>query len=297
MRSAILRRLQDRLGITGLREGAEGQLEELFRIAANHEERIRGHEERIRKWERISAVTAWVEQATLRDTPLISVITPTRNRAEALPAAIESVRSQVYPSWELVIVDDGSTDQTPDVLGGLSDDRIRCVRIEQSGAGTARNRGLDEVRGELVAYLDDDNAMHPLWLKAVAWAFETRPDVDVLYGAWVIDDPARLTGPGGEMPEVWFQPWDRELLLERSIADQSAIAHRAGLPDARFDEDLAIYHDWVLLARLTVGREPLVLPAVACFYGTADAGRLLMDVDDVAFRTQAGDRVREIQAA
>jgi glycosyltransferase involved in cell wall biosynthesis len=290
-RAAILSRIQARLGITALRRGTEEQLQELFRIAANHEERVR-------RIERAAAVTAWVEQATLHTAPLVSVMMPTRNRAELLPRAIESVQEQAYPNWELVIVDDGSTDDTPEVLARLGDERIRSLRIEQSGAGVARNRALEEIRGELIAYLDDDNAMHPLWLKAVVWAFEARPDVDVLYGGWLIDDPARLKGTdAGEMPEIWFTPWDPELLLEQPLADQSAIAHRARLAEMRFDEDLKGYHDWLLLARLTVDRQPLVLPAIAHFYGTGGRERLSAAADDEHWRVRARERVREIQMA
>lgn len=290
-RTAVLRWLQDRLGITALRKGAEHQLQELHLAAANYEQRIR-------RLERISAVTAWVEHATLQASPLVSVIMPTRNRAALLRGAVESVLRQVYPTWELLIIDDGSTDGTPEVLGGFADQRVRPLRIDHSGPGVARNTALDRARGELIAYLDDDNAMHPLWLKAVAWAFEARPDVDVLYGAWVIDDPARLNHPaGGDLPELWFTPWDRGLLLEQTLADQSAIAHRAGLPEARFEDDLRGYHDWTLLARLTADREPLVLPAIASLYSTADTGRLSTLPDDREMRARARERVREIQTA
>jgi glycosyltransferase involved in cell wall biosynthesis len=224
------------------------------------------------------AATAWIEQAALDDSPLISVITPTHNRSRLLRRAVESVRAQVYPHWEIVVVDDGSGDDTPaaidELCRALGDDRLRSIRISQSGMGAARNHALAAARGSLIAYLDDDNTMHPLWLKAVAWAFAERPDVDVLYGGIVIDDIVRRDRRGsGALPSYHLNPYDREALLRDNLADIGAIAHRSKLPEAHFDESLREMGDWDLLLRLTRDKPPLVLPAVAAFYHTAAADR------------------------
>ncbi len=191
---------------------------------------------------------------------------------------MESVRAQVYPHWEMVVVDDGSSDDTPaaieELRRALGDERLRPIRIPQSGMGAARNRALAAARGSLIAYLDDDNTMHPLWLKAVAWAFAERPDVDVLYGGIVIDDIVRRDRLGvGALPSYHLNPYDREMLLRDNLADMGAIAHRSKLPEAHFDERLREMGDWDLLLRLTRDKPPLVLPAVAGFYHTAAADR------------------------
>jgi hypothetical protein len=222
----------------------------------------------------ISAVMDWIEQATVETEPVVSVIMPTYNRAELLPAAIASVIAQSYPNWELIVVDDGSDDGTTATLEALSDPRVRGLRVEHGGVGAARNAGLDAARGSLVAYLDDDNAMHPNWLKSVVWAFEQRPEVAVLYGAIVIDDYNRGSGGEPALPTAALNPFDRRRFSEENPADISAIAHRAGLPGAHFDEDLVTMADWDLLGRLCAEREPLVLPAISCFYSTATPGRL-----------------------
>ncbi|MGH7316434.1 MAG: glycosyltransferase family 2 protein [Candidatus Rokuibacteriota bacterium] len=131
-------------------------------------------------------LTSWIEQAALHPGPLVSVILPTHNRAALLPRAVASVRAQVYPAWEIVLVDDGSTDATPAVAERLRAEigaaRLQILRVAPGGVCAARNHGLAATKGSLIAYLDDDNTMHPLWLKAVAWAFAQRPDVDVVYG-------------------------------------------------------------------------------------------------------------------
>lgn len=89
---------------------------------------------------------------------MISVVMATYNRADTLPRAIESVLRQSYRDWELLIVDDGSTDATPKVLEGLVDPRIRIYRHpENRGVAAAKNTGLDHIRGEWFTTLDSDD--------------------------------------------------------------------------------------------------------------------------------------------
>jgi glycosyltransferase involved in cell wall biosynthesis len=203
------------------------------------------------------------------------VILPTRNRRTYLARAIESVMAQTYGHWELLVIDDASLDDTSAFLAGLKDERVRTFRGTGAGVCAARNIGLKEARGEIVAYLDDDNVMHPDWLKAVVWGFEQRPKIDVLYGAVVVDDALRVDGRGhGALPMLYFGVYDHAGLARNNIADIGCIAHRAGLSEARFDESLREMGDWDLLLRLTREAPPLALPAIACFYTTDAPNRL-----------------------
>lgn len=223
----------------------------------------------------VRTVMDWVEHATVPTTPLVSVVLPTRDRCALLPRAIASVNCQTYPHWELLIVDDGSVDDTPTWLAGIGDKRLRTFRADGAGVCAARNIALAHARGELIAYLDDDNIMHPAWLKAVVWAFEQRPEAEVLYGAFVVDDTARIDRRGhGDLPRLYFFPYDHHAVAEANIADIGCIAHRAGLAEARFDESLREMGDWDLFLRLTRGRPPLAMPAIACFYTTDAPNRL-----------------------
>ena len=182
---------------------------------------------------------------------------------------------QTYPHWELLIVDDGSVDDTPALLGGITDERLRTFHAEGAGACAARNLALAHARGELIAYLDDDNIMHPAWLKAVVWAFEQRPEARVLYGAFVVDDTARANQRGhGDLPRLCFYRYDYHAVAEANIADIGCIAHRADLAEARFDESLREFGDWDLFLRLTREMQPLALPAIACYYTTDAPNRL-----------------------
>jgi hypothetical protein len=223
----------------------------------------------------VRAVMDWIEHATLHSAPLISVVLPTRDRRDLVGRAVSSVQNQTYHNWELLIVDDGSVDGTAEFLAGLADERLRCFRHHGGGVCAARNVALAHARGDLIAYLDDDNIMHPGWLKAIVWGFEQRPDASVLYGAFVVDDTHRIDPKGqGDLPRLYFWPYDHQKVAHSNVADMGCIAHRAGLPEARFDESLREMGDWDLLLRLTRAAAPLELPAIACFYTTNAPGRL-----------------------
>jgi glycosyltransferase involved in cell wall biosynthesis len=92
-------------------------------------------------------------------TPLVSVIIPTYNRAHVVPEAIESVLLQTYPHIEVIVVDDGSTDNTPECLQQFAS-RVRVITQANAGPAAARNRGIEVAKGELIAFLDSDD----LWL-------------------------------------------------------------------------------------------------------------------------------------
>jgi glycosyltransferase involved in cell wall biosynthesis len=107
----------------------------------------------------------------------ISVITPTYNRADTLSRAIESVLEQSYDDFEHVIVDDGSTDDTPSVVDDYDDDRIVYRRLEgNNGANAARNEGIRTASGEYIAFLDSDDEYYPGKLAACVDALDSLPE-------------------------------------------------------------------------------------------------------------------------
>lgn len=99
-----------------------------------------------------------------RPDPLVTIITPTFNRAYILGEAIRSVLAQTHPHWEQIIVDDGSTDDTTVLVRSFHDSRIRYLRQPNQGPSVARNRALAIARGEWIAYIDSDNVLFPNYL-------------------------------------------------------------------------------------------------------------------------------------
>lgn len=96
---------------------------------------------------------------------MISIITPAYNRAALLPRMINSVRNQTFEAWELIIVDDGSTDHTRDVVNSFEDSRIKYFYTSNSGAADSRNTGAGNATGEFLIFLDSDDEVDPRWLQ------------------------------------------------------------------------------------------------------------------------------------
>lgn len=104
---------------------------------------------------------------------LCSIIVPLYNKQEFVGTAIASVLAQHYQQFEIIVVDDGSTDAGAAIVAGMADPRIRLIRQANGGVSRARNRGIDEARGELICFLDADDWYAPQYLDAVV-AMATR---------------------------------------------------------------------------------------------------------------------------
>jgi glycosyltransferase involved in cell wall biosynthesis len=98
------------------------------------------------------------------DTIVFSIIIPSYNRAHILPQAITSVLNQTYTNWELIVVDDGSTDNTLTIVAGYDDKRIHYHKKENGGVCSARNHGVNYSNGDYIIFLDSDDAVSSDWL-------------------------------------------------------------------------------------------------------------------------------------
>lgn len=129
--------------------------------------------------------------------PAVSVVIPTYQRAKVLPRSIGSVLAQTWEDFELLVVDDGSSDRTPELLASLEDRRIRTFRQPNRGVAAARNRGVEEARGRLVTFLDSDDEALPNWLEACVAAAED-PGVGIVTGG------ARVVDAGTQRTQIWL---------------------------------------------------------------------------------------------
>jgi glycosyltransferase involved in cell wall biosynthesis len=120
--------------------------------------------------------------------PAVSVILPTYQRAHLVGDAIGSVLRQTFPNFELLVVDDGSTDATAAVVASSSDDRVRFLPLEHRGRSQARNEGLARARGELVVFLDSDDRVDPTWIEELCRPFADASVGCVCCGAHIVTE-------------------------------------------------------------------------------------------------------------
>lgn len=127
--------------------------------------------------------------------PRITVVIPTYNRAHVLPQAIQSVRAQRFTRWQLIIVDDGSTDSTAELVLEIPDERIRLIRTERKGAAEARNIGASDASAPYLTFLDSDDEVTTDWLERIVAAFD-EDDADIVTTGF------RVVQPDGSTKDV-----------------------------------------------------------------------------------------------
>lgn len=187
----------------------------------------------------------------------VSIIIPTYNRAHLIERSVKSVLNQTYREFELLIIDDGSTDNTREVIAGIEDDRIRYIYCENnSGAAGARNRGIAEAKCDYIAFQDSDDEWHPDKLERQMKVMqEAAEDTGLVYCEYHYNG---LNGLEGISP-------DRRIPLEQKggyIFPQLLRGNMIGTPVmlvkrecfekvGRFNESFPCMEDYELVLRIT----------------------------------------------
>ena len=215
------------------------------------------------------------------DFALATVVVTTFNRAHFVTKALDSVWGQSYRPIELIVVVDGSTDSTKEILerwkaehGGDSQFTTRIVAQENSGACVARNRGLIESRGEFIQLLDDDDLLGPEKLERQVEYLVAHPECDMTYSAtFTIGDASRA--PNRSNQRVDRQTALRYLVRSHFFNNISPVfrrrtCHRAG----PWHEQMATCEDYEYYARmLCLGTNFAYVPEAECFIQSYDQGR------------------------
>lgn len=201
-------------------------------------------------------------------TPRVSIVMPCHNGLAYLPRSIASVRAQRMQAWELIIVDDGSTDASAEWITAQEDARIRLLRQPHKGTSSARNRGLEHVKSDYVAFLDTDDTWAPTFLEKLTVALDANPQAVLAYCGWQkigLPDPKGLpfVPPDYETPDkqrVLFAHcrWPIHAALARTAPMQATGGFPTHLQNA---EDYVVWLE--LAARSPIVRVPEVL---ACYH-------------------------------
>ncbi|MBZ0155113.1 MAG: glycosyltransferase [Alphaproteobacteria bacterium] len=252
----------------------------------------------------------------------VSVVIPTYNRAGLIRRAVDSVLVSVEDEDEVIVVDDGSSDNTEEVLFPYRN-RIRYIRTGNAGAGAARNRGVREARNPLVAFLDSDDEWMPHKLQVQRAVMQARPDVLFCFSDfavryltgetvrrylinWHSDTrswteilgpaiPFSLLSPlpcGGDNFPVHIGNMYLQEMKANYISTITLMARRTEAGDAlRFSEDTDIYEDWECIGRLAGAGKAAYLDCETA-WNHGHRGKRLTDADTLRC---TGARIRMLE--
>lgn len=184
----------------------------------------------------------------------VSIIIPTYNREKTIEKSIRSVLAQTYTHFELIIIDDGSSDNTKQVVSAIDDERIVYYKQENAGASAARNKGVTLARYDLIAFHDSDDMWRPEKLEVQMKYLENHPDCDVIYCGFqyhkqngdsmkapVFDDVSLLSG----------RIFDT-LIVKNMVGTPTMLMKKACFEDVGgFDTSILCLEDWELSLRLS----------------------------------------------
>jgi len=218
--------------------------------------------------------------------PPVSVVMPAFNAAETIAGAVASVLAQTAGDLELIVVDDGSSDRTAEVVEATVDPRLRLLRQENSGAAAARNAGVAAAHSPLVAFIDSDDLWLGGLLAGMRSVFERDPAVALVYtDAWVVDAVTRRVSTSSAMQ--WQHPpippptdptafllelVERNFLYTATVARRSVLTRLGG-----FDERLRAAIDFDMWLRIAASERVGWLPGLNAVYRRERPGSISSD--------------------
>ena len=233
----------------------------------------------------------------MSDQPLVSVIMPVRDREWCVGRAIDGVLAQTYPNFELIVVDDGSTDGTPAILEAYGP-AIRVIRQPPAGAYAARDRGLAAARGELIAFADSDDCCLPDRLRLQV-PLMGRPEVGLVFGDATIVREARHGALALRSTVFQHSPPKRrpaagDFVWRNFVPTTTVLVRRACLQEiGGFADAGTLSADYLVWFRIALRHELAYVPEPVCIYtrhpqgissdlGVSLAARIALFSDELA---------------
>jgi len=192
----------------------------------------------------------------------VSTIIPAYNAQSSIIGCLDSVRNQTYPIEEIIVVDDGSTDDTAKIIENYIEAHpkagIKLIRQKNSGPSVARNVGIDSCRGSFIAFLDSDDQFLPQKIEKQMAAFKNNVDV-VLVGC--LFDPDQLKTISSQNKEMQLISF-RDLLWKNQFSSSTSIVKKESLKELRFNEDQSYSEDYDLWLKISLRGKCLLLNVV-----------------------------------
>lgn len=198
---------------------------------------------------------------------MISVIIPVYNGEQTIQATVASVQQQTVNDIEIIIINDGSTDKTVEIIHRIQDKRIKIFNYENAGLSASRNRGISQASGDLVAFIDADDLWTPDKLASQLQALENHPDADIAYSWTDYIDAAGNFHKSGRRINANGNIY-QQLLLGNILENGSNPLIRKRVFDqvGGFDESLTAAEDWDIYLRLAVQYQFVCTQKVGVLY-------------------------------
>jgi glycosyltransferase involved in cell wall biosynthesis len=199
---------------------------------------------------------------------LVSVIIPTYNRSRLVVEAIASVLGQTVSDIEVLVVDDGSTDDTRAAVEAIKDTRLHYFHKPNGGVSSARNMGLARASGEYICFLDDDDLWPENWLSVMLDALADNPDYDIAYSPRILLYPDGSRVKSGAWDHCRSGNLTHELFMEMSMQVSSMCFRRKAMDGFTFDVNLPNSEDVDAWVRLSTRASYLFVPSVDIIFRT-----------------------------
>lgn len=201
--------------------------------------------------------------------PFFSIIIPTYNRAKTIHLPIESILNQTFEDWELIIVDDGSTDPTQNIVEAYHDTRIRYVWQENRKESAARNHGISLAQGEWLCFLDSDDVYLLNHLEVLYDGIRNYPEYKCIKSGLIIHQDGKEIHRTDTKPTSRYDTFPYE-------AFHSGAYHQSIFPDILFDERFYISEDLHFILQVGIQYDIKILPqwTAIIHYNVLNSGRI-----------------------
>jgi glycosyltransferase involved in cell wall biosynthesis len=210
-------------------------------------------------------------ELVINDKPIISIIIPAYNASKTIQETIQSVLNQTFLNFELIVIDDGSTDSTLDVISQISDPRVTVFSYPNAGISTARNRGIEKASGDYITFLDADDLWASDKIETQFEALQKNPQAAVAYSWTTIIDKSNNAVRQGSCYEKSGDVYSK-ILVKNFLDSGSNIMVRKEAIDkiGRFNPSLKHAADWEFYIRLAAEFEFNCVPKFQVFYRVSE---------------------------
>ncbi len=225
-----------------------------------------------------------------------SVIMPTWNRKLQISTAIDSVIKQTYSNWELLIVDDHSTDNTFEYLNlhyheFIKNGKIKLTVNPKKGVSTARNFGLSKATGDIICYLDSDNMWDKEYLNELNSKYEKNPEIETIYTA------VNVVNRDTKKTFIRDVPYNRKNILKQNFIDLNIFSHRSFLLSkyGAFNTVMSRLVDYEMIIRLTRTKEPYYINKPLATYIFDSKNNQISNVENYEFNSKVFKELNKLE--